>query len=346
MPSPDFSDYDELHVVSNDLTSAPGFTLTSVVRNEMYFLPRFLDHYRKLGVERFIFLDDRSTDGTREYLGEQPDCMVLGSEKTFGDVISGGPLLAARLDENTAKIVWTNILVQKFCLGRWSLHVDADEWLRLPDGMRIPDFLPIADATGADAIWSVLLDLYPSSISRLAAMNGDATLNPDGEWYYDALPHMDIRKSGFPKVLYAGSRARLMREHHVSRFPYTLRQKLALKPLRHRLRHGYAPYNCTYKAPLIRMPEDGYLSNPHRPSFPGATGIVLPLEHFKFTPQIHDRVASATRFKQYFNRSSEYFDMQRLLESMQRSNGTFLCRDSSAARSFDDFRRAGIAVFA
>ncbi len=56
--------YDDFAIASRDLTDTPGFTLTGLLHNEMHFLPPFLDHYRKLGVGRFIFVDDRSTDGT------------------------------------------------------------------------------------------------------------------------------------------------------------------------------------------------------------------------------------------------------------------------------------------
>ena len=43
----------------------------------------FLSHYRSLGVKRFVFIDDNSNDGTREFLFEQSDCMVLGSSYTY-----------------------------------------------------------------------------------------------------------------------------------------------------------------------------------------------------------------------------------------------------------------------
>ena len=81
-------DFDDFRVLGRDLSAHPGFTLTSVVKNEMFFLPAFLAHYRALGVRRFVFLDDRSTGGTRQYLLEQPEGMVLGSGRRFGDIVS------------------------------------------------------------------------------------------------------------------------------------------------------------------------------------------------------------------------------------------------------------------
>ena len=45
----------------------------STVRNERIRLPFFLDYYRKLGVNHFLFVDNGSDDGTREYLESQAD---------------------------------------------------------------------------------------------------------------------------------------------------------------------------------------------------------------------------------------------------------------------------------
>ena len=82
--------YDDLTILNNDLTNyqSDGVTLFSKVKNEAFFMGPFLSHYRGLGVKRFIFIDDNSNDGTREFLFEQPDCMVLGSSYTYcGDYL-------------------------------------------------------------------------------------------------------------------------------------------------------------------------------------------------------------------------------------------------------------------
>ena len=43
-------------------------TAFAVVKDEIYNLRAFFDHHRRLGVDQFIVLDDRSGDGTREWL--------------------------------------------------------------------------------------------------------------------------------------------------------------------------------------------------------------------------------------------------------------------------------------
>ena len=54
----------------------------------MYLIRSFLDHHRKLGVDQFIIVDDRSTDGTREWLVAQPDCLVMESPFAYGEPVT------------------------------------------------------------------------------------------------------------------------------------------------------------------------------------------------------------------------------------------------------------------
>src|SRR5262245_53663554 len=43
--------------------SHPAVILVAVVRNEIQRLPGFLSHYRRLGIDRFMFIDNDSSDG-------------------------------------------------------------------------------------------------------------------------------------------------------------------------------------------------------------------------------------------------------------------------------------------
>ena len=53
--------------------SSEDMPLVFVTHNDLTILPFFLRHYRKLGVTRFICVDDISQDGTRDYLSAQPN---------------------------------------------------------------------------------------------------------------------------------------------------------------------------------------------------------------------------------------------------------------------------------
>jgi hypothetical protein len=58
----------------------------TVARNEAARLPHFLDHHRKLGIDRFLVVDNGSTDESRDYLLSQPDVHVWSSKSSFRQV--------------------------------------------------------------------------------------------------------------------------------------------------------------------------------------------------------------------------------------------------------------------
>ena len=52
----------------------PGAILAFLtIRNEKPRLPYFLDYYRALGVDHFLFVDNGASDGGAEYHADQPD---------------------------------------------------------------------------------------------------------------------------------------------------------------------------------------------------------------------------------------------------------------------------------
>ena len=53
-----------LEIRANPMLGSYAATVCAIVHDEMFFLQAFLAHYRRLGADRFIILDDCSTDGT------------------------------------------------------------------------------------------------------------------------------------------------------------------------------------------------------------------------------------------------------------------------------------------
>ena len=52
-------------------------------RNERIRLPYFLDYYRSMGANHFVFVDNDSTDGSLDYLTDQPDVSVWRIDKSY-----------------------------------------------------------------------------------------------------------------------------------------------------------------------------------------------------------------------------------------------------------------------
>lgn len=116
-------EHNDLRVVAGADVDPSGFTLLAVLRNEMYFLPDFLAHYRGLGVERFVFLNDRSDDGSFAYLCRQPDTVIVESRRTYGDTVEMASGSADRIEVVRILPLWRGMLHDMFALDRWALQV-------------------------------------------------------------------------------------------------------------------------------------------------------------------------------------------------------------------------------
>ena len=77
-----------------DLVSAPDrlaqardaeLAVVAVMRNEMFMLKHFLNHYRALGVGAFLVADNGSDDGTLEELAAQPDVVVFSTDTPYNE---------------------------------------------------------------------------------------------------------------------------------------------------------------------------------------------------------------------------------------------------------------------
>jgi hypothetical protein len=145
------------------------------VRDEAVLLPQLLSHYRRLGVDRFFFLDNGSTDGTRELILEQRDCHCFHTE-------------GSHFAENIDPPRWINTLMNVFGVGHWCLSVDSDEFLVFPefersDLRRLCDYL---DTSGAEGVIGYLIDMYPDGPISNFAYDGAIPV-------IDAVPFFDSR---------------------------------------------------------------------------------------------------------------------------------------------------------
>ncbi|MBL4540209.1 MAG: glycosyltransferase family 2 protein [Rhodobacteraceae bacterium] len=121
----------------------------STVRNEIASLPHFVDHYRRIGVGHFLFVDNGSTDGTGDWLASQPDVSLWRTDARYG---------ASRCGAD-----WMNGLLHRHGHGHWTLTADADELLVYPycDCRPLAALCDWLDAGGVRAMGAMLLDLYP-----------------------------------------------------------------------------------------------------------------------------------------------------------------------------------------
>lgn len=123
-----------------------GVVVVLMIKNEALRLPYFLSYYRDLGVTQFIVLDHGSTDNTAQILDAAPDTARFAIKGSFA-----------------FKATWINAVLNTCCKGRWTLVLDADEFLVYPgmEHLSLDDFLAFLDSRGEEAMHCRLLDMFP-----------------------------------------------------------------------------------------------------------------------------------------------------------------------------------------
>lgn len=328
-----YAEFDDLRIIAAAQAPGAGLPLCTIVRNEMYFLPAFLAHYRRLGVGEFYVVDDKSDDGSLDFLAEQPDVTLLGSNRRFGDLVkpSAGPLAGSEI---RMEIVWKSLLAARFAPERWSVLADADEFVTLPDGVGLPDVARLADQVGARCITGVMLDVYPP---RLQDFERDGPFDPDAEWLFDGERHLHLRAGRDPRMLHPGARARLMAELGIAR--PTLRDRL------NRLigKRRYPRQNMLQKPFLRKWGPNDSLRGGHRSTIEPSIELLLPLRHFKFNADAYRRIAEALVERQHGGNADEYAVLDRVLAEMKRRKHPFRYSRSRDSRDFANFAATGNA---
>jgi Glycosyl transferase family 2 len=234
----------------------------AVVFNGIDYVRPFLEHYRRLGVEGFVLVDNASTDGTREFLAAEPDVVLYDHPGSFRASAHG--------------VAWINPLIQSHAAGRWALFVDIDEHLVFPgldQGRSLADLLAFAEAEGAGAFPSYMLDLFATPASSREGFAGHR--------------YFDRQYVAFPSVLppyrmvQGGVRGRL-----------TGRQFLITK------------------SPLVRVDADVvFLENNHLHTHLKPCSVTTALLHYKFVGDAKARFVEAVERGEHFLGGRFYRDM-------------------------------------
>lgn len=315
-----------LDVAANPMTGAYPLSVCAVVHDETYFLPAFFAHYRGLGVSRFVVLDDASTDGTRDFLLAQPDCMLVTSDVRYFEPVDGRRAIYA----------WRQGLLDRFCRDQWTFMVDADEFVALPAGVSGPAATADLARRGSDSVWGVMLDVYPRDT---AAIRSDRAFALDDDWHFDGGRHLWVRPGRRrPVALYKGARARLMAENGIDEAG-----KGRWRGLAGRLGlGGLLKLNQQSKVPLMRWTEGHSFDGSHRVTPPPAVADILPILHFKFTGDLGRKIAYALETRGYAGGSRQYELMARLLDRMDERGRGFLGPRSRRLTGPDDLYAAGV----
>lgn len=144
-----------------DAARAADVAVVACMRNEMFMLPHFLAHYRKLGVGAFLIVDNCSDDGTLEYLLDQPDVALFSVDTDYNLSFYG--------------VAWQQAMMAAFRVGKWSLVADADELLIWQENQTqtLPNLLAGPEFVDKDAARIFMLDMYPKGSLAKATFKTD-----------------------------------------------------------------------------------------------------------------------------------------------------------------------------
>lgn len=244
-----------------------AMVLISVMRNEAGILGDFLAHWRGLGVDRFVILDNGSDDGTAERLAGEPDVDLHLVRRRFYPPMKQG---------------WINRAIADYGHGRWYACADADEHLAFDgSGTRsLRDLAALAEARGIRRVRGMLVDMYAAGpvlgpVPRRGTL-AEAFPLFDGGGYEETLCKQRISRHGGPR------KRRLAR-------PGTS-PELTKYPLFH-IRDGEVFDNPHHLYPY-----------PENFASPCLAGIL----HYKFHEGLAAKIGDALERGQYFDGSAEY----------------------------------------
>ncbi len=271
-------------------------TVFAILKDELYFIPHFLAHYRRLGVRRFLFLDDRSTDGSLEFLLAQPDCGVLQANCDYKQLVQG------KRFGTRAK----HLVPARFLSERWVLTADLDEFLLLPPGHDgLNAFCQALEAEGAMHSRGLMLDFFPArldDIHQASREHDPFALCP----YFDAFSLVNWPEGHAAPEKISGNEGVRLR---------MVRQLRTLNAGELAWLRDYKAANLN-KVPLVRWRKGVQALSSHRLNFPVSSRHQLIFAHFKFFPGWERKVQRAVASGAYANNSSEYRLLHEAIEKL------------------------------
>lgn len=270
---------------TNKITSS-DLLLFSTMKNETFRLPYFLEYYRKLGVDHFIFVDNSSSDGMEDLLKSENDVSVYHSTKSYKDANFG--------------MHWLNYLLKEYGTGHWCLTVDPDEFLIFPnmDTINLKSFTCKLDTINLKSFYAPLVDMYSDK-------SIETTIYEPGIDPLKVCPFFD--NTGYaieqyiPKygvyTLRGGVRKRVFNQNNTSKSPALNKTPLI------RWEEHFAYIHSTH----VVLPR--YLNIHDQKDLP--IGALL---HFKFIHQLKDKIETELHAKEHWNNSYEYKQYDKFLE--------------------------------
>ncbi len=277
--------------------------LFCTLKNEAQRIPYFLNYYRNLGVEHFVFVDNQSTDGFISLVNDQSDVTVFLADGSY--------------KESNFGMHWINYLLRKYGCGKWCLTCDPDEFIVYPymDTRNLYDLTDYLGSIHRESFFTCMIDMYgthPISLTYYASGQDPLEVCP----YFDKIGYVKQNSANFRNIwMQGGVRRRVFFSDNPASAP------------------------ALNKIPLIRWKwyfayvESMHMALPRRLNdVVSHSEVIGSLLHFKFINQLSEKVELELVNKQHFNNSYEYRKYDSLIQSKE------TLYDSSISVKYQDWR--------
>lgn len=138
---------DEITMVKERAVLPNDIVAICIEKNDLLKLKKFIEYHRKLGVDRFVILDNDSNDGTAEYLLEQKDVVLLRTKVPYS---------------TPRREAWINRIISYYGYNRWYYVADSDELLAYNDceNRSLKDLAEFYEREKIVRARALLLDMY------------------------------------------------------------------------------------------------------------------------------------------------------------------------------------------
>jgi hypothetical protein len=271
----------ELRVVQDNTESIGkgDILLFCTLRNEAFRIPHFLEHYRELGVQHFVFVDNGSEDDFQRIVQGDEDVSVWYTEKSY--------------KKSSFGMHWLNHLLRKYGSNHWCVVCDPDEFMVFPysDQRNLYELTGFLDGEHKRSFFCLLLDLYsdvPVEDARYPADRDPVEVCS----YFDSRGYVQaVNKKYFNVWVQGGPRRRLFFRNNPCSAPAV--NKMPLVKWK-----WYYSYISSTHAMVPRV-----LNIPHLSDYLAPTGCLL---HFKFFSVLQEKAAEEQVRKEHFSDSLEY----------------------------------------
>lgn len=315
-------------------------SLYTIVRDEMYFLPAFLDHYRSIGIEQFIILDDGSKDGSSEYLAAQSDCAVFHSCYAYGDnIIWDRPDHPPK--ETRAGTAFKNEIPAHLLPDRFALYLDVDEFLVLPpDAKHLNEVIDRLRNCGQACVAASVVEFFPKDFECLNKSFKPASFTELlAEYpYFDAEPVIKLRKERQPKITWRSKSRKLFETYGLCPVSRGICGKIARYFGWQEPRQG-SPH---LKTPILNHTATTFRIGSHMANVPPAYDMMLTLIHFIFTSNFMQKIERAQHWKSHDKKGRKYNLYCDLMNAMAPNNAEFADRHTQRFQNADQFIKAGL----